>query len=97
MKSNAIKNIWAILTFVLAIVATFLLFVYGGATILPLTTKNNAITILLSIIWFVAWTYFIFVWGLRLFCSIKTFRETGKFNTFFVTAKKNKDDNSRGI
>ncbi len=89
------KNAWAIFSFALAIVGAFFLFVYVGAAASPLIKGNNFLTILVSFAWFVLWTYFIFVWALRLLSSIKAYKETGKFNTFFVPARKNKD--SRGI
>lgn len=82
------KNIWAILTFVLALGACFFILCVGGSKGLILTRWNNAATIILAMVIFIAWTYFIFVWALRLLCSAKAFKETGKFNTFFVPAKK---------
>lgn len=89
------KNAWAILSFALTLAVAYFIFVYGGDVTLSLTRRNNLITIIVSGGWYVAWIYFVFVWALRLFSSIKAYKETGKFNTFFVPAKKDKD--SRGI
>lgn len=86
------KNAWAILSFALAIVGAFFLFDAVGSQLIK---GNNLLTIIVLFALFVLWAYFIFVWTLRLLCSIKAYKETGKFNTFFVPAKKDKD--SRGI
>ncbi len=94
-SKNFWKNAWAILSFALVIVGAFFLFVYLGAAGSQLIKGNNFLAIIVSFAWFVLWTCFIFVWALRLLCSIKTYKETGKFNTFFVPAKKDKE--SRGI
>lgn len=89
------KNVWAILSFALTIAVVFFLFEGVGETGFKLIKGNYFLTIIVSFVWLVLWIYFIYVWTLRLLCSIKAYKETGKFNTFFVPAKKDKD--SRGI
>lgn len=98
MKKNVIKkiikNIWALLTFVLVVGLMIEAFVYGGRVMLAKAQNDTAATIITAFLLFLAGEVFFYTMALRLIYSIKAYKKTGMFKN--VTYAANTYEESKG-